>query len=121
MWTVPAVVLNEGDREELERRVRAHTSSQREVRRARVVLMAADGVSNRQIAKAVGIDQIYVGVWRKRYVADVPEGPRGSPPRRPALQVRSRRAPCPGGQGDAVPSGSRLPVEPCLLGGRPGR
>jgi len=70
MWTVPAVVLNEGDREELERRVRAHTSSQREVRRARVVLMAADGVSNRQIAKAVGIDQIYVGVWRKRYVAD---------------------------------------------------
>jgi transposase len=86
MWTVPAVVLNEGDREELERRVRAHTSSQREVRRARVVLMAADGVSNRQIAKAVGIDQIYVGVWRKRYVADGLKGledrPRAGRPRR---------------------------------------
>jgi hypothetical protein len=52
MWTVPAVVLNEGDREELERRVRAHTSSQRQVRRARVVLMAADGVSNRHTRSA---------------------------------------------------------------------
>lgn len=66
MWTVPPVVLREGDREELQRRVRAHKSSQRQVRRAQVVLMAADGVSNRQIAMAVGIDQIYVGVWRKR-------------------------------------------------------
>jgi transposase len=40
------------------------------VRRARIVLMAAGGVSNRQIALAVGIDQVYVGVWRKRYVAE---------------------------------------------------
>jgi transposase len=48
--------------------------------------MAADGVSNRQIAKAVGIDQIYVGVWRKRYVADGLKGledrPRAGRPRR---------------------------------------
>lgn len=86
MWTVPPVVLREGDREELERRVRAHKASQRQVRRAQVVLMAADGVSNRQIAKAVGIDQIYVGVWRKRYVADGLKGlddlPRSGRPRR---------------------------------------
>lgn len=74
MSTVPPVTLREGDREELERRLRGHKSSQREVRRARIVLMAADGISNRQIAKAVGIDQNYVGTWRRRYVADGLDG-----------------------------------------------
>ena len=86
MWTAPVVALRDGDKEELERRVRAHKSSQREVRRAQIVLMAADGVSNRQIAMAVGIDQIYVGVWRKRYVAEGLKGlddlPRSGRPRR---------------------------------------
>ena len=70
MSTVPPVALRDGDRAELERRVRGHKSTQRAARRARIVLMAADGVSNRQIALAVGIDQAYVGQWRRRYVAD---------------------------------------------------
>lgn len=70
MWRVPPLQLREGDREELERRLRAHSSAQRQVRRARIVLLAAEGVPNRKIAKAIGIDEDYVGVWRKRYEAE---------------------------------------------------
>ena len=81
---MPPVLLSEGDRDELERRVRAHPSSQRQVRRTRIVLMAADGMSKRQIAKEVGIDQIYVGVRRKRYVTDGLKGSGGPPHARPA-------------------------------------
>ena len=55
MSPVPAFVLREGDREELERQVSARSSSQRRVCRAGIVMMAADGMSNRQIAK-VGMD-----------------------------------------------------------------
>jgi hypothetical protein len=52
MSTVSARVLREGDREELERQVSERSAR---VRRAFIVMMAADGMSNRQIAK-VGID-----------------------------------------------------------------
>jgi hypothetical protein len=55
MSTVSALVLREGDRGELERQASARSSSQRQVRRAGIAMMAADGMSNRQIAK-VGID-----------------------------------------------------------------
>ena len=48
MWTVPVLEITVEERAELERRVRAHTSSQRAVKRAQVVLLAAEGVANRR-------------------------------------------------------------------------
>ena len=51
----------------LARRARSKTASQREVTRARVVLMARGRKSNNAIADAVGIDTRYVDMWRKRY------------------------------------------------------
>jgi transposase len=36
-------------------------------KRARIMLMAADGASNRDIADAVGLHYNQVGLWRKRY------------------------------------------------------
>jgi hypothetical protein len=50
---VPLLEITAGERSELERRVRAHTSTQRMVKRSRIVLLAAEGVPNRQIAAAV--------------------------------------------------------------------
>ena len=58
MPTIPPLLLSDAERAELERRVRAHTTAQRAVKRARVVLLAADGVPNRQIAPLVGMDPI---------------------------------------------------------------
>lgn len=67
MWTAPALEITDEQRVELERRTRAHTSTQRAARRARIVLMAAEGVPSRQIAKAVGMSEEYIAVWRRRF------------------------------------------------------
>jgi HD superfamily phosphohydrolase YqeK len=48
--TVPPLAITEEERAELLRRVRAHTTPQRAAKRARMVLLAADGLPNRQIA-----------------------------------------------------------------------
>lgn len=61
------LVVTETDREELERRVRANTIQARAAQRARIVLLAADGMSNRDIATRVGLHHNQVGLWRKRY------------------------------------------------------
>jgi transposase len=78
--------LSEDERAELERRANAHTSTVREARRARVVLLCAEGVALRRIAGMVGMDQHQVGEWRRRFLANRLEGlgdqPRSGRPRR---------------------------------------
>jgi transposase len=74
MWSVPALVVTEAERAELERRVRAKTATQRQAQRARIVLLAAQGVPNRQIAKDVGMAEEYVGLWRRRFADKRLEG-----------------------------------------------
>jgi transposase len=61
------LVLRDGDREVLESRVRSRTVPARDQQRARIVLMAADGVANRAIGDKVGMHYNQVGLWRKRY------------------------------------------------------
>jgi hypothetical protein len=43
MPTIPPLVITEAERAELQRRVRAHSTPQRAAKRARIVLLAADG------------------------------------------------------------------------------
>ena len=57
MWSVAGLEISVEERLELERRVRAHTTPQRMVRRCRVVLMAAEGVPSRRIAPEVGMSE----------------------------------------------------------------
>jgi transposase len=64
---LPPLVLRPGDREELERRVRSNTVEARDGERARLVLMAAEGASNRDIGATVGMHYNQVAVWRRRY------------------------------------------------------
>jgi transposase len=47
--------------------VRARTTEQRLVQRARIVLRAAAGVPNRAIAAEVGVAPMTVLLWRDRY------------------------------------------------------
>jgi transposase len=51
----------------LESWARSGTIEARFAKRARIMLMAADGVSNRDIADIVGLHYNQVGLWRKRY------------------------------------------------------
>jgi len=62
--------LSAGDREELERRVRSRSGRAEDARRARVLLMLADGVTYDAIQEAVGCGRAYVTRWRTRFEAD---------------------------------------------------
>lgn len=65
----PAVVLTDRLRAVMERLVRRHTSSQRLVRRLQMVLAAADGHNNEEIAQQGGWDRNTVRTWRTRWLA----------------------------------------------------
>lgn len=62
------VELSEADRAVLEARVRAHRSAQRDAKRARIILLAADGESNAKIAESIPMDVKNVARWRRRFV-----------------------------------------------------
>src|SRR5215216_2140895 len=68
--TVPPLAITDEERAELQRRVRAHTTPQRAAKRARIVLLAADGVTNRQIAPIVGMNEHTVAQWRRRFKSE---------------------------------------------------
>jgi transposase len=74
MWSVPALEITDVERAELQRRVRARTATQREAQRARIVLLAAEGVPNRRIAAEVDMSEEYVGCWRRRFAEKRLEG-----------------------------------------------
>jgi transposase len=54
-------------RKVLEARCRAPTAPQRDVKRARIVLLAAAGRSTRSIAAEVGVEPRIVSNWRRRF------------------------------------------------------
>jgi transposase-like protein len=87
-----AVSLTATQRWVLEGRLRRPSVQQREVLRAKIVLAAADGEQNIQIAGRLGVAVNTVSKWRKRFVE---EGLGGLPDRkRPG---RPRRFPLGGG------------------------
>ncbi|MCU1606074.1 MAG: ISMsm5, transposase, partial [Modestobacter sp.] len=64
---VRTVEIPESDRRELQRRARSKGAPAREVERARIVLLAGDGVPGKQIAARVGCAEPTVVTWRGRY------------------------------------------------------
>ena len=61
------VRLGPGERAVLEARLRAPTTEQRQVLRARIVLLAADGLASRAIARELGIMPRTASMWRIRF------------------------------------------------------
>jgi len=74
------VRLRRGDRKELEARWRSPRTMQRDLKRARIVLLAADGLSTRAIAKEVGVQPRIVSLWRHRYADHGLDGLKDKPP-----------------------------------------
>jgi len=62
------IKLNESDRSELQSLARSRALPAALVRRARMVLMSADGEDNASIAQALGVSRPTVGVWRGRFL-----------------------------------------------------
>jgi Helix-turn-helix domain len=94
------IVLSEQERCELGRIARAEKRPWREVQRARIVLYAADGLADTEIAARLDTTAGIVGRWRRRFFLERLEGLRDKP-----RAGRPRRFP-PGagrrGQGDRV-------------------
>jgi transposase len=65
--TAEPLLLRAGDRAELERMTRSSTGAAGTAQRARIVLLAADGVANYVIAERVGVTRPTVNLWRSRY------------------------------------------------------
>jgi transposase len=64
---LPPLKLRRGDRSILESWTRAGTVEARVAKRARNVLMAAEGRTNREIGDVVDLHYNQVGMWRQRY------------------------------------------------------
>jgi transposase len=68
MRTAAAITLTTEQRSVLEQQARARSLPARQVERARIVLRAADGWQNKDIADELGITEGKVGRWRRRFL-----------------------------------------------------
>ena len=69
MRTAPPIELSSEQRTALQRLARQRSAPARVVERARVVLLAAEGLENKQIARRMGITPEKAARWRKRFLA----------------------------------------------------
>ena len=74
MRIAPPIVIDEAARKELERLSRKRSMEARVVLRSRIVLLAVDGMQNKQIAEQLGVSTRMVGLWRGRFIEYGVEG-----------------------------------------------
>jgi putative transposase len=90
------IVVSAVEREELDRLVRGHSTPQQLALRARIILLAAEGIGNRESARRLGVTVQTVRCWRRRWdgepdlvladrLADAPRP--GTPPTFTAEQI----------------------------------
>src|SRR5260370_41682649 len=94
-----SIVLSGEERRYLKAAARRYTSPYREVVRARIVMYAAEGLGNDEIAARLGTPRQVVSKWRKRFCAQRLAGlgglPRGGrPPALPPGRAGRTRGPC---------------------------
>jgi transposase len=84
MSFAPALMLRTGDRERLGELARLPSVPSGLAKRARMILLAADGVPNAQIARLAGVSRPTVISWRDRYerggIAALDDAPRSGRP-----------------------------------------
>src|ERR687898_1607112 len=85
-WEATPIVLSAEERGTLEAWARATSIERRRVERARIVLLAADGLASRAIARELGCRHHTVSKWRVRFARDrlagLADAPRSGKPRR---------------------------------------
>ena len=85
MRMAQTIVLTGEEREELKKLARSRLSSVRLALRARMILLAADGLQNKDIAEQLKVGRVQVSRWRERFAKSRLAGierdlPRGAPP-----------------------------------------
>ena len=89
------LALSPAQKQELQRLLKAPSTPQKRVRRARIVLLAAQGLESSRIAQELRTSPTTVGLWRQRFIdlglAGLEESPR---PGRPSTidPAKARRA-----------------------------
>jgi putative transposase len=71
------IVLSDEERSELERLIRSHSTPQQLARRARMIVLLADGLGVGETADRLGIWRKGVSCWRARWLAAAPGTPVG--------------------------------------------
>jgi DNA-binding NarL/FixJ family response regulator len=66
MRVAPAIQLGSAARLELEKMSRRRTTAVRVALRSRIVLLAAEGMQNSEIAERMGVAPRMVALWRSR-------------------------------------------------------
>jgi transposase len=74
MRVAQPIVLNEETRRKLERQSRGRSTQARVVLRSRIVLLAAEGLQNKQIAAVLNVAPRMAALWRGRFIAQGVEG-----------------------------------------------
>ena len=85
MRVAPEIILTSQERAELTKLSRSKLTSVRLAQRARIVLLAAQGMKSQDIAQQLGVGRVQVSRWRERYAQSRLAGierdlPRGAPP-----------------------------------------
>src|SRR3954471_9710171 len=84
-----AIVLDDVEKRELTALTRKHGAPQAVAERARIVLAAAGGLKNKEIASKLGVCTHTVGTWRNRFADQRMDGLYDEPP---ARRTRARLA-----------------------------
>jgi transposase len=69
MRIASAIALPNETRRQLEKRMRGRSTPVRVAQRSRIVLLAADGLQNKQIAAQMGVTPRMAALWRGRFIA----------------------------------------------------
>src|ERR1035437_9736882 len=90
----PPLAVSESEAEALRAMTRAGTTEQRLAQRAKIILAAAEGVTNVAIAAELGISVPTVGLWRTRFrergLAGLADGHRTGRPATYGREIRER-------------------------------
>jgi len=76
---LPPLILNDEERLELKALVGRRKTAQALAFRARIILACAEGVQNKDVAAKLGVDDVTVGKWRRRFVQGRVDGLRDEP------------------------------------------
>ena len=83
---VIVISLSKAEKRQLEELVRRRRAAKADVQRARVVLLSAEGIPGKEIARRVDLSERTVGKWRQRFLTQrctgLSELPRSGAPRR---------------------------------------
>jgi len=93
MKSAPQIQLSSGERSKLERLSKSRMSEVRLAQRTKIILLAAEGLTNKEIAQQMNTTPNTVGRWRRRFAVDGLKGiqkelPRGGRPRQTELDLK---------------------------------